>query len=84
MAERKKTRAKYRPPVYFIQGRATVFTWTFINGYETIILELGIVMFLKKHFVYYFWILMEHPWYESKCHLYETENHFAFLQGETD
>lgn len=27
---------------------------------------------------------MEHTWHESKWHLYEIENHFAFLQGETD
>lgn len=51
------TRAKRRQPVYFIQGRATVFAWTFINGYETINLELGFVMFLKKRFVYDYGIL---------------------------
>lgn len=51
------TRAKRRQSVYFIQGRATVFAWSFINGYEPINLELGFVIFLKKHFVYDYGVL---------------------------
>lgn len=47
---RAKRRQKIRQPVYFIQGRPTVFAWIFINGYETINLELGLAIFLKKPF----------------------------------
>lgn len=54
-------------------------TQYFINGCEN---QTWFHIVSEEAFYLWLWSFMEHPWQESKLHLYEIKDHLAFLRGE--